>query len=226
MSARIIIENLRRFNRKERYYLIRAALGISEFKLGESFRKRLENYLGLRVPEDAFVAMDYHLDWIYASLHLADKGKNLDKAVTDKPFSRYDEKTGCKVITATQQDIDLLIAYGGDNECHLLLLEAKGDDGFNNAQLKKKADRLKGIFGECGRRWSGVEPHFALISRKEPDQKKLTSSGWPKWMRCKGKPDWVKLDWPSNLVSVSRRDKEGNRSSKGKHWLPERKIKK
>lgn len=202
--AEKIIGNLRRFNRKERYHLIKTALSIPEFKLGECFMGRLRECLGLQVPVDAFVAMDYHLDWVYASLFLACRG--VDGGV----FPRSKDK-----ITATQEDIDLLIAYGEDNVCHLLFLEAKGVGGFTNEQLNSKAKRLKTIFEED---WPSVKPHFALISRKEPDQNRLNREEWPKWMHCKGKPNWVKLDWPDNSVSVSRSDKEGKRLATGKFW--------
>ncbi|MBI4301278.1 MAG: hypothetical protein HY664_01570 [Chloroflexi bacterium] len=61
-----IIANLRLFNRKERFFLVGMALGNPKFKLIEQFRNQLNDKLGLFVPEDAFAAMDYHLDWIYA----------------------------------------------------------------------------------------------------------------------------------------------------------------
>ena len=64
-----IIENLKAFNRKERFYLVGMAVGNPEFTLSREFRKTLDKTLvGLHVPEQAFVAVDYHLDWIYASV--------------------------------------------------------------------------------------------------------------------------------------------------------------
>ena len=205
-----VIENLRRFNRKERYYLIRTALDIPEFKLGKSFRESLQECLGLQVPEHAFAAMDYHLDWIYASLFLANKGMGVDEVVR-RPFCNSEKK-----ITATQQDIDLLIAYPGDSECHLLLLEAKGAGGFTNGQLDSKAKRLERIFGGNGRGWDGVIPHFALISPREPKQ--LKSSGWPEWMHKGEQIPWVELAWPDKLVRISRSDISGKPSATGGFW--------
>ncbi len=208
-----VIENLRRFNRKERFYLVGAALDKPNFTLGRFFRKRLKECLGLQVPEDAFVAMDYHLNWVYASLYLANKGAGLDKVVeTRKAFPNPEE-----IIKGNQEDIDLLISYPGDDGCHLLFLEAKGDSGFNNDQFDSKADRLRKIFGEDGCKWAGVKPHFALISPKEPQR--LKYDNWPEWMRCKGKPNWLKLPWPGGLVQVSRWDIEHDEASaKGEHW--------
>ncbi len=60
MSA--LIEHLRLFNRKERFILLRHTLGVSTFRLDKGFRERLGGKLGLSIPGDAYVAMDYHLD--------------------------------------------------------------------------------------------------------------------------------------------------------------------
>ena len=54
MSA--LIEHLRSFNRKERFILLREALGSDT--LGDAFRRRLGDCIGVPVPADAFVAMD------------------------------------------------------------------------------------------------------------------------------------------------------------------------
>lgn len=221
MASEMIISNLRRFNRKESYHLTRAALNVPEFRLDKSFRKGLKKCLSLpgSVPEDAFVAMEYHLDWVYSSLFLADKGIDLDEAVKSKErFPRCDKITGSRVIMANREDIDLLIAYRGD-KCHLLFLEAKGDDSFTNKQLNSKADRLKGIFGECGDRWDGVTPHFALISPKKPDPKKLDCKKWPKWMRGEEKPAWVELPWCDDLVRIERCNESGEPDEDGAFWM-------
>jgi hypothetical protein len=65
------IEALRALNRKERFYLVGFALDNTDFKLGEEFRAQLEQSFGLSIPPDAFVAMDYHLSWIYAAAVLS-----------------------------------------------------------------------------------------------------------------------------------------------------------
>ena len=213
-----VIENLRRFNRKERFYLIGAALDNPKFKLGTQFWERLRKCLGLQeeMPDNAFVAMDYHLDSVYASLYLASKGWDVDRARGEK-FRRPKE-----IIKGTQEDIDLLIAYRKDNECHMLFLEAKGVTGFNNKQLCSKAKRLKEMFEE---RWEGVNPHFALISPRP--SRRLKTECWPEWMHPKGKIHRVELDWPHDLVRTSRCDAYGEPDKEGDFWtvLPKRHAK-
>ena len=69
-----LLEYLESFNRKERFFLVGEALGNPAFRLSSDFRTRLGAVFGLAIPNDALVAMDYHLDWIYASLVLAAGG--------------------------------------------------------------------------------------------------------------------------------------------------------
>ena len=73
-----LIELLERFNRKERYFLIGQALGNAGFCLSEEFRCRIGGRIGVSVPPNAFTAMDYHLDWIAASLSCHMKGDDPD----------------------------------------------------------------------------------------------------------------------------------------------------
>jgi hypothetical protein len=63
-----IVDWLILFNRKERYYLIRQALGT--FILGDEFRQALSEAIGVPIPDNTRTLMDYHLDWVYASVRL------------------------------------------------------------------------------------------------------------------------------------------------------------
>jgi len=45
-----LVQNLKMFNRRERYFVIDAALGNPEFQLGDSFRLELASKLGLNIP--------------------------------------------------------------------------------------------------------------------------------------------------------------------------------
>lgn len=65
-----LLDLLQAFNRKERYYLLAAALGVPCFTLADGFRKKLGALFGIEIPRDAYAAMEYHLDWLYAALAL------------------------------------------------------------------------------------------------------------------------------------------------------------
>jgi hypothetical protein len=200
-----LIDILRSFNRKERFYLVGAALGNPAFRLSRDFIDKLNRALNVDVPADAFCAMDYHLDWLYASLVLASGGQpdglrpNIDR-----------------LVKGTQEDIDLLVAYETADDCHILLLEAKGVTGWTNKQMKHKADRLGTIFGADGAPLDGVVPHFAMLSPNRP--KRLKEAKWPDWMRPGGSAVWIELPIPPGLRKVTRCDDQGRPSWQGTSW--------
>ena len=63
-----LLEYLESFNRKERFILLAEAIGPPGIRLGKGFRDRVGVAFGLEIPADALVAMDYHVDWLRASL--------------------------------------------------------------------------------------------------------------------------------------------------------------
>ena len=83
--------------------------------------------MGSKFPPLLLAWMDYHLDWIAASLWAYENPESVGKAVYDE-----DEEA-----TGTQQDIDLLIAFKAEVRDHLVLLEAKGDDAWRRSGWKK-----------------------------------------------------------------------------------------
>ena len=133
-----LIELLESFNRKERFFLISQAVG--EFQLDDDFRRELGKAINVDVPHDAFTAMDYHLDWLTAALsayECGDVGR-----IFDNPLQQ--------VIKGNQEDTDLLVAFEGSGDRHVVLIEAKGATGWTNAQMQSKASRLGQIFGLKG----------------------------------------------------------------------------
>ena len=94
-----LIELLDQFNRKERYFLICDALGLDKFSLSEEFCKRLEFMLGVTIPTDAQVWMDYHLDWLAAAV------------VKWHEPSESDVYSNTDLVRGSQQDVDLLVAF-------------------------------------------------------------------------------------------------------------------
>jgi hypothetical protein len=100
-------------------------------------------------------------------------------------------------VNASNDDIDLLVAFEAEGKTRLLLIEAKGVTGWRNKQLRKKARRLGGIFGfgETSERWPWIDPTFMLASPREPVQ--IDVSEWPLWMKAEDRPQhWLELTSP------------------------------
>lgn len=213
------IENLKEFNRKERYYVVAGATE-GEFKLSEAFMKTLNEKLPINCKitdrKGAFVAMDYHLDWIYASLFLT-ANKGMEKQCYEMP-EKIVEKGG--LITASQEDVDLIVAYPDledPQKSHLIMIEAKGDTSWNNGQATSKAKRLKTIFEYDGVKKANVSPHYIIWSPKEPSDK-LDTSAFPQWAKKDGKLCHIELKMPSNLKKVVRCNEQMKDDAAGKFW--------
>ncbi len=182
-----LIENLRSFNRKERFILLREALGSDT--LGDAFRERLGDAIGVTVPADAFVAMDYHLDWLQMALYLAANPSPPERIRNDR------------LVSGNQEDADLIVAFQGNSATHVVLVEAKVETNWTNSQLESKAERLDLIFGEGRPRVHLATPHYVLAS-PEPPPPGISTAEWPDWMKPRGKP--VHTDQPP-VVALLRR---------------------
>ena len=206
-----VINYLERFNRKERFILLSDALGGERgeaFSLNRGFRETLANEIYVLVPKDAFVAMDFHLDWLQMALYLADHDDSLPCVIPNE---------GNRLVSGNQEDIDLLIAFedSGTRETHIVLVEAKADTGWTNKQLTSKAERLCLIFDKQS--YGTVKPHFILMSPKPP--KKIETNAWPHWMRARtpNAIHWLPLQLRDGLLKVTRCSKVS-----GKHPNTER----
>ncbi|WP_340111012.1 hypothetical protein [Maribellus mangrovi] len=206
-----LINNLRKFNRKERFFLVGTALGNEKFEMADSFKSALQKTLtsmNQEIPSTAFVAMDYHLDWIYASLYLS-----------TNPIKTVNVRDP-KLITANQEDVDLLVAFPDNYDSaktHLILCECKAESSWTNKQVLSKAERLRNIFGEHGDVFSEIAiPHFVLISPKKPNRLNLTKV--PHLMKPDGDIPWMNLEIPKDLQKVTRCDRKGKNSKDGTYW--------
>jgi len=201
-----MVDYLEQLNRKERFFLIGLALGNPKFKLDESFLKKLNNEFHTDIKGRTFVAMDYHLNWIFAAAELA-----VGTPVHDNIYDNKD-----KVIDGTQTDVDLLIAYEDNGGfTNLVMLEAKGVTSYDNVQFRHKIDRFTKIFGENGNRFEKVKPYFGLISPKEP--KNLDVDYCPSWLKVDGRIPWFEMDMSDRLV-VFGCDRQGNSNEKREFW--------
>lgn len=203
---RHFIENLRSFNSKERFHLVGHILGNKDFTPSKSFKEGIEKLFCLKIPDEAFAAMDYHIDWLYASLCLT-----LDNSSDSDIFPNHDH-----MIKAQQQDIDFIIAFAEESSCHVILIEAKGVTGWTNKQMNSKADRFANIFGSDGKKWLSVQPHFLLLSPERPSR--LNVSKWPAWMTVDSQLPWAELPIPTGLRKVTRCTPGGQKDRNGQCW--------
>jgi hypothetical protein len=200
-----IIQSLRHLNSKERFFLVGYALGNQDFAICATFRDAVSNALNINVPAQLFSAMDYHLDWIHASLQMA-------KCPGTKIFSN-----AAGHIKATQEDIDFVLAFEDlAGATHIIMLEAKGLTGWNNAQMQSKMRRLTNIFGEDALTGLKVNPVFAILSPREPQG--LDTANWPHWAKPQGKPLWIKLPGTDGRLKIQRCDGTGRKTKEGNYW--------
>lgn len=191
-----LIEILRRFNRKERFFLVGAALGNINFTLGKEFQKALEKKIHAKIYGDVFTAMDYHLDWIDVSLKLWNGSIKIGEN-----FQNLNSQ-----INKNQEDIDLVIAFRSSDKYHLVLIEAKGVTGWTNKQMDSKVKRFREFFGENGKKHKNLIVHFILMSPRPPQR---INEDWPTWMTTDRKPNWMELTIPNNFMKVTRCGKNG-----------------
>ncbi len=210
----MLAETLERFNRKERHWLIRDALGPAAAKLDESFLKRVEQAVrsrdpGFHIDLKARWAIDYHLDWLVAALHILEHGE---------ASARQPRSNGAGLVKGNQQDIDLIIVSGTT----LVLVEAKGVGSWPGGGLKEKVDRLRSmtpcLISHNGRA-GDFSVHFVLCSPHIGGE--LSSEDWPEWAKSNGKPVRMQLHVApprKRILKVERCDGASRRDAEGKHW--------
>lgn len=211
-----LIDNLKSFNRKERFYLIGQMLGNPEFRMDDNQLDEISKLIKVKIPSEYFAAMDYHLDWIYASLFLTQIDAN-DKAF-ERDYIDKDKKVDLQ-ISGTQEDVDFLIAFvDHENTTHIVMIEAKGDSYFSNPQLDSKNKRFKAIFGNEDT-WPNVKPHFLICSPKEPQKINIEEPAY--FIFKSSKLLWLELDMGDGKNKVTRCNKDDEACNDGKHWKVE-----
>ena len=145
MSA--LTDLLEKFNRKERFWLLRDLIGSPFLLISPEFRRKLEHEINRPIPEQMWWAFDYHIDWLVAVLRTFPAQPELNKWHDNEASE----------IKGNQQDFDLIIAF--DEE--IILVEAK-TGYFSKSELKSKLSRLNGIVTTDGRTKAGVRISFVL----------------------------------------------------------------
>jgi hypothetical protein len=211
------VEHLKTMNRKERYYLVKWATG---FVLCDDFRRELGQAIGVRVPPDAFAAMDFHLNWIYAALVLTSLNDVTKKVHPNPDVVPGNNETG--IVRGNQEDVDLVVAFEHHGQNHLVMVEAKGVTAWSPEQLGHKVRRLDTIFNAKYRRL--VQPHLIAVSPHHlPPLTAQITKHWPDWVWAKGKAkerqlDWIRMPIDEPLFAVTRCDEDGKADAIGRFW--------
>ena len=182
---------LERFDSHERGILLQWMSGKS-FVIGDELNTQLEKMLGEKVPSDAFVAMDFTLDWLYAAVRCWHDPTLWEGDWIPRPASHE--------IKASQEDIDLVAAWERAGVPHLLLIEAKGFTGWSNKQLSSKAMRLKALFDDPA--FAGVRTSFVLVGPQKSANLKVDA--WPSVMQRDGRFHFLQVGDPGPRWSIQR----------------------
>ncbi|MGE6225546.1 hypothetical protein [Aeromonas media] len=211
-----LIDNLKSFNRKERFYLIGQMLGNQNFRMAEKQLDKISDLIGVKISGEYFAAMDYHLDWIYASLFLTQEH---DEKTFPRNFIDNKQKIDLQ-ISGTQEDVDFLIAFvDHENTTHIVMIEAKGDSYFSNAQLDSKNKRFKAIFGNENT-WPNIKPHFLICSPKEPQNVSIEEPAYF-MLTQEAKLTWFPLVMDTGKNKVTRCNNNYKPDNEGDHWKVE-----
>jgi hypothetical protein len=224
MSRKTLTQCLEVFNRKERYWLIRNCCGNGEnlaLPLGEKFRAKLEAINELRGIdfENAWWAMDYHIDWLIAGLTLYQE-QNVGKTRI--------QNDGYK-ICGTQEDFDFIVCSGNT----LIFIEAKLSSGWDKTQLSKKLKRLVGM----DELFKNIKKYFILVSPNFQNKDEILATactilGNKVEHFCIKTPQGTDIrdffDEPGinehdtsdgkRFLKVTRCNEHGKPSDKGTHW--------
>ena len=221
-----LVERLKQFNRKERYWLLRNAIGETgaDLQLSKSFRESLYAKIGVTVPVSAWWAMDYHIDWLFSALVLDRLRPQLKEPLLNYENSENPEKPPRRLIQGTQEDFDLIIAF----DRTLILIEAKGATNWGNAQMKRKCERLHD--------WANVSrkitPHSTyqpidifMVLTSPAESQRLERQTWPDIIKVeKGSPYFLPLSLggaANSFLVTERCDEGGTRCSTGAYWTVE-----
>ena len=147
-----IVRNLMLLNAKERFHLFMKLTDSKQLQLGEDFKQAFYEKTKISIPKNAFVAIDYHLTWLYAALTI------------DVENDTSEQEIDFELITRTQEDMDALIAFKKDGTTYIILIEAKLYCSWGSRQLLSKLKRLDKIFDTCK---YPIQPILILMSPKE-----------------------------------------------------------
>jgi hypothetical protein len=215
-----ISEILHTFDRKERAWVVRNALGCMAPQLAPALLKSVSDKLILEPPlrADSWWGVDFHLDWLAAALHVFRLNASPDKV-------QLPQLNDMGLVVGGIEDIDFVIADAN----RVIFIEAKAFGHWDDKQLNSKVPRLANLIGDDNgvvhdaKGVHSVRVYFMLMSMRHPPVERVYKNrGWPSWTLPLpgGKPAWIKLE-TSHKDTVKRPmrcDEHGKPSVTGKYW--------
>ncbi len=194
-----LVETLKLFNRKERFWLLQHAIG--DYPLSDKFRDDLSQLLSketppcAKIPCDAYWTIDYHFDWIAGAIIEFAK---LDNKFPDAPIEQLEGKPN--LVMGTQEDVDLLIAF--ENTLIFVECKAGGNWGQQITSKRRRIDLIKNFIDHIG--CKKIISYFVTLSPKKNE----------KDGNC-----WLRLDYDDKKFSrVERCDKQKKAKASGLYW--------
>jgi hypothetical protein len=185
------------FDRKERHALLNTIFKNNISIFSQHFLDSLASECGINLPKDYIWFIDYHIDWIEASIFCYLCKTSLDKKVI---FARNGNDTYPEfTLNFTQQDVDFLIYYQTQGRENFILVEAKYTMDWNDKQFQEKNTRFakilknyKALNIEFGSN-TDINFYYIFMSPKRPRQLEKFED----WK-------WIELPQEQQLYSVSR----------------------
>jgi len=130
--------------------------------LSDDFRERIQKALDiLKIPEDAWWATDYHLNWIAGALALWRDG---EQVINTAQINDLSENPVRGLVERNQEDADLLVVF----DKTLILIEVKAFGYFTNKQINSKVHRWRLLKKRSELAECKLTFHFMLMSPTKP----------------------------------------------------------
>lgn len=176
-----LIDCLKAFNRGERYWLSKNALGKGndlELYLDMGFRDKVLKKAKIPgpypSPEKIWWATEYKFNWLAGALMCYRQGElgleSIDNNILNEPNSDTQKQY---ILDPAQEDADLVISFKASDESsekyHIIIIEAKVCGPWNSKQFISKYERIQTLKDLIKERKINVHIAFLLASRKEPE---------------------------------------------------------
>ena len=154
-----------------------------------------------------FFALETELDSIYAAAVCASRVSS---------GRIIDDRRG--MMEMDGQCLDAVLAFkAADGSLDLVMLYARLSGKWAGRRFRRLTDRLRRVFGEDGKGFSGIRPRFVALGPERPGPAQTAT--WPAWMRlADGTSLWIPYSKSPEELAVKRCDRKGQPRRIGEYW--------